>query len=399
LAALLLGLTGLLLAPLHLRRRSPPAAAGGAARSKPQPAERRPPAPLSPRPFAALAVGALALLVLLDQHRFQPWAYQFAVAALVLAFTPPVEAAALLRVLTVAIYFWSSVSKFDYTFLHSTGTLMLDGLFRALQLYPYTIDTRTAVLLAWVLPLDELAVAILLAVRRTRTVGLVASILMHLLLLAALGPLGLNHEPGVLLWNAYFIVQNLLLFRRPPAGWRRTAGPGALLRLREIASGLIPPSRSSGLGRAAVYAAIWLPALEPFGLLDHWPAWAVYSPSIERVALVIPFEDDQRHGFDEWEGHYFAIDSFGAPWRLMDDLWSLETLHAPVYPQGRFHAGVALAAVERHKLQDVATLTVWSRADRLTGRRTRTEYAGEDAIRRYAESFRLNALPRTFWAE
>ena len=39
--------------------------------------------------------------------------------------------------------------------------------------------------------------------------------MLHGLLLVILGPWGLDHKPGVLLWNAYFIVQDVLLLAGP----------------------------------------------------------------------------------------------------------------------------------------------------------------------------------------
>jgi hypothetical protein len=352
------------------------------------------------RTAALLAVGSTTIVVLLDQHRFQPWAYQFAIVALVLAFTPPIPAASLLRVLTVGIYFWSAVSKFDYTFLHTMGPQLLGGLTRALQVDPATMSPGTATFLAWTFPIDELAVAILLAIRRTRTVGLVLAVAMHALLLAALGPLGLNHSLGVLLWNVYFIGQNLLLFRRPAAGWRRTAGPGLWVRLREIARGFMPASASAGVGHAAVFLAVWLPALEPFGLLDNWPAWAVYAPGGERERLLVNDSDAKALLPDELRSYDGPI--FAEWWEVRTDLWSLDSLYAPIYPQDRFRVGVAAAVAERYWLRadpeedwlNSALLVVESRADRFTGKRTRATCRGVREIRDYADSFRLNARPR-----
>lgn len=400
LGTLLGGLIGLLILPR-----------GGASASD----EHHPPAPLTPRPspqgegswnryslkgFALLAVASTTLLVLLNQHRFQPWVYQFATVALVLAFTPPVPAASLLRVLTVGIYFWSAVSKLDYTFLHTMGPQLLGGLSRAFQIDPAAISPATATLLAWAFPLDELAVAALLAIQRTRAVGLTLSIAMHVLLLAALGPLGLDHSAGVLLWNVYFIGQNLLLFRRPGAGWRRTVGPGLWSRLREIASSFVPKSASAGVGHVGVFLAVWLPALEPFGLLDHWPAWAVYAPGGERERLLVNDSDAIALLPDELRSYDGPI--FAEWWEVRTDLWSLDSLSAPVYPQDRFRVGAAAAVAERYWLRadpeedwlNSALLVVESRADRFTGKRTRATCRGVREIRGYAESFRLNALPR-----
>jgi hypothetical protein len=338
----------------------------------------------------------LTLLVLLDQLRFQPWAYQFGIVAIVLAFAPAGNAASLLRVLTVSIYFWSAVSKFDYTFLHGLGPELLRGLLAAFHLEPGWMRPEAATTLAWAFPLDELAVAVLLAIRRTRTIGLVAAIAMHVLLLETLGPFGLNHSPGVLLWNVYFMGQDLLLFRRPAAGWKESAGPGAKQRFRDSLEGLAIPIRRARFAHSVVFLAVWLPILHVFGWLDAWPAWAVYAPASERIVLLISDEDALARGFDKWSSTApFDTARFGSwHWYLADDYWSFDTVKTPLYPESRFRTGVALAAMKRYQLGDAAVLVVESRANRWTGKRTRTTYSGGDAIREYAETFNLNALPR-----
>ncbi|MGC1274696.1 MAG: MauE/DoxX family redox-associated membrane protein [Planctomycetaceae bacterium] len=174
--------------------------------------------------FACLFVASLTLLILLDQHRFQPWAYQFAIVAIALAFVPAQRALSLLRLLrllTIGIYFWSAVSKLDYTFLHGLGPELLRGTLTAFGLEPRWMRSDVATALALAFPLDELAVAALLAFRRTRKYGLILAIAMHVLLLATLGPLGLNHSWGVLLWNVYFIGQDVLLFAPLASGGRQ----------------------------------------------------------------------------------------------------------------------------------------------------------------------------------
>lgn len=398
LTLLLIALVAMLANSLIHRR--PPASAGGdECRDLPTFADAAP----SPkregcrsfswlRAASILFVASLALLILLDQHRFQPWAYQVAIVAIVLAFTPPERAASLLRVLTIGIYFWSAVSKFDYTFLHGLGPELLRGMLAAFRLEPGWIRPEVATLLAWAFPLDELAVAILLAIRKTRTIGLVAAIAMHVLLLATLGPLGLDHSPGVLIWNLYFIGQDLLLFRRAANRGSPTLQPMRLAPVGSLVQRLGARPTTASISYTVVLAGVTLPALEPFGLLDHWPGWAVYSPSAERINATL-FNWNERP--PEELKDYFAVwrgDSFSSGSRL--DLWSLDALSVPLYPQNRFSTGVAIAVIERYGLEETVWMRVDSRANRFTGERSDRTYVGEDGIREYAFSFYLNALPR-----
>ena len=54
-------------------------------------------------------------------------------------------------------------------------------------------------------------VAVGLCFHRTR-LALAGAVLLHAIAVGHPGTLGLDHEPGVLAWNAFFIVQNLVLF-------------------------------------------------------------------------------------------------------------------------------------------------------------------------------------------
>ena len=72
-----------------------------------------------------LFAAATARMVALDQLRLQPWAYQFMLMAVVLALAERNAAFALLRLLIVAFYFHSALTKFDYSFLHTLGQQFL----------------------------------------------------------------------------------------------------------------------------------------------------------------------------------------------------------------------------------------------------------------------------------
>ena len=80
--------------------------------------------------FAAAGV----VMVLVDQHRLQPWAYQMSVAALVLAVAPNRRGLGLLSLLTVSIYLHSGLSKLDHSFLLANGPRLVDAALQAVGL-------------------------------------------------------------------------------------------------------------------------------------------------------------------------------------------------------------------------------------------------------------------------
>lgn len=341
--------------------------------------------PWRQRAITALLVIAGVSLLILDQHRLQPWVWQFSLVILVLATARAERAMTLLRLLTVGIYIWSGLSKLDATFLTTIGPDLWRGLTGALSFDPASFIGLQPRHAAWLMPTGELIVAGWLAWPPARRFGLIGSVALHGTLLLMLGPWGLNHEPGVLLWNIYFIGQNVLLF-----GNCFSSGRTVDKHQGQLIPGV--PSRWH-LAETGVALALILPILEPFGWYDHWPAWSVYTPGAERVTLLVagpaanqlPAELRRYLGPPDWQTGRQV---------LRTDLWSLERLGAPIYPQGRFRAAVAWAVIQEYELGTAAALVVESRADRFTGRRTQREIEGAKSVGRFVSSYWLNTKAR-----
>ena len=321
---------------------------------------------------------ALAGLMLLNQHRIQPWAWEFCLVGLLLALGGVRTGLLSWRWLVISIYVWSAISKLDATFFTSHSPFLLEGLLkalgqpRALALWSEAARWR----LAAAIPHGELLIALALAVPRLRLLGLVGAVAMHAILLLALGPWGHGHQPGVLLWNLFFIGQNLLLFGQPApnrTGWQD-------LRSGEWAAVVV------GL------TAVLFPALEPIGLCDHWPGWVVYASRPERVYVYVAEADADQLPAEAQR--FLEPATPWEPWRqLRIDRWSLASTLAPIYPQDRFAVGIALAIAEGPGAPHVRVIRE-SAADRWTGKRGTSEFVGTTAVAEYSQAFRLNALPR-----
>jgi hypothetical protein len=329
---------------------------------------------------------AIAVLVLADQHRFQPWVYQLVVLQIVLAALPASEAISLARMFVISIYLFSALSKLDRSFFDAGGGQIVEGLLRCLGLADrVNVDART--LLAGGVAAAELLVAVGLFWRRSRKLGWPASIVMHLLLLAALGPWGENSQPGVLLWNVYFILQNVILFGL--AGELRTADSAARVFSTD-------GSRSEWPRRAVcclVAFVILFPLTEPFGLCDVWPAWAVYATEPERLRVFVNAAD--RDHLPPSIGRYLQEPRFEDDLCLVRiDRWSLDACRAPLYPQNRFRLGVALAIADKGALGDRILVELDGAANRFTGERTSRQLKGRAAIVSELDGYWLNGFPR-----
>lgn len=331
---------------------------------------------------------ATSLMVLVDQHRLQPWAYQFAVLCVVLATCPDRWSVRLIRALTISIYFFSALSKLDHTFLFTLGQQLLSTGLQWLGISAQSWPNAARVTGALAFPVGELTVAVLLMFRGTRRVGLAGAITMHSLLILLLGPFGLGHRAGVLIWNGFFIVQDWILFGRrreslhaPPTSANSqpcTRWPSPALRFCGVLVGC---------------TAMLLPALEPLGRWDHWPAWAVYAPQGGYITLLV--SDTASDNLPVEVRQFLTAPREDTTWRtLRIDRWSLAALGVPIYPEERFQLAVALDVIDRYNLDGQAHVVLHSSAARTTGVRNKVVLADRAAIENAATGFTLGARAR-----
>jgi hypothetical protein len=337
-----------------------------------------------------LPIGWLAATVL-NQHRLQPWAYQFAAIATVGQLARPALAVRLLRLLAVGVYFWSALSKLDFQFAHTVGSQLFEQLLKFFGYPPGQFAHRDVAAAALLLPAGELCLVPLLCWHRSRRLGVAAATAMHAALVLLLGPLGLDHAPGVLLWNLYFIVQAWILF------WPSTSH-GAVAGSTAFAAVGHAPARGRRGGEGWAIGLIGLILLLPLGerrgWFDHWPSWALYAPHSSRVAMRIPAArvDSlppslavlvERENASPWQWVVVPLDA-----------WSLEVLRVPIYPQARFQLGVARAVAQRSDLERDVVVELRGPANRTDGRRRSRQLNGIDALRQATGRFFLNAQPR-----
>jgi hypothetical protein len=328
------------------------------------------------RLLLGLSIVLLVALVAQDQHRFQPWVYQYLMTGLALATCSRAKALGLARLFIVALYAHSGLSKLDVSFCRELGNTFLETSVRPLGLVPahWPLALRTGAILA--MPAAELLIAIGLCFPQTRRAALVGAIGLHAALIGVLGPWGLGHSTIVLVWNASLVVEDVLLF----GSIARDPVPGAE---RE--------TLLSGLTTWAFLLATLLPFGERWGIWDTWPSFALYASHPEKTEVLV--HEDDLAILPAAVARYVATGGSG-PWRRLNlTNWSRAVRGVPVYPQARAGTGLAEALAAQTSGRQPIGLIVWSRADRWTGRRTRLECWGLGAIRRRGDSYRLNAHP------
>lgn len=383
------------------------------------------------------------LLVLLNQHRLQPWMYHFLLLSPVLACGSQLHRAgshrphhalrragshrpksmlaggnrpyakhslgltlnspeSLILILTGSIYAWSAWSKLDASFAQTHGRTFVDAITNVLGIRTTFWSDSLRTTTALCLPVGELLIALSFCAKRTRKLGLFASLLMHGALILAVGPWGLDQEWGVVIWNIFFIIQNAaLLWMTNEAAEELPSRNGedhgltsqddviTASRMRLTASRLISITATTTVLCAAI-----LPLLRTVDRFDHWPSWAVYASGIPRTHVLIKTDcvdalpDHVRPFVQE------RLLDDGWSW-VRVDLWSLKSVHAPIYPQDRFHIAVARTLSELASERDAIRIILESSADRWTAARVANDVTGDASIITAAKSLSMNTKPRS----
>ncbi|MCA9199067.1 MAG: hypothetical protein KDA87_16080, partial [Planctomycetales bacterium] len=387
-----------------------------------------------------ITVGCLVGLVLLNQQRFQPWAYQFLLIMLVIHTLPTQRAFLWVRALIISIYLYSAWNKFDYQFTHAIGQRFLETALQLLRIDPTSYTPEARIRMAHIFPLAEGLVGLGLLLPPLRRWAIPIGMMMHAGLIAILGPFGMNHNWGVLLWNVLSMLYLVVVFggQRLPRESTKVDGvvdrQSQIPRWQRILIGhgnwhvvppalvvspalVVPPKGGMSadrtpprggttnqgdvpilhLGTLAVVQlilmlALVLPVFESLGWWDHWPSWGLYSGRSPQVEVLIPADEINRLPQDAlpFLSEARANEAYR---RIRIAEWSLDAIAAPIYPEERFQLGVALALADAGQMDDVLVF-IYHSPDRWTGQRRQEFLQSKNAIQDRAATFRMNAFPR-----
>jgi hypothetical protein len=341
----------------------------------------------------AVVLASLTGLFLLDQHRFQPWAYML---WLITAIFLTCEAPYRLRYfqwLLIGIYFYSGIGKFDFEFLHTVGQQMLNAILKWLRIAPGDFSMPVRIGLVVVFPVFELVLALALMWKGLSRLTAICAILFHTGLILVLGPLGMNHRPGVLIWNIQIALQIYWLFVA-----HRQAAMLSPESVRVTSLGWTNAKWPQRAGLSLVALAVIMPLFERLGFWDHWPSWALYAPHSSRVHVEInspaisklPSELAKlTTAYNGSEEDVLMV------WSAVPiDAWSLETLDTPIYPQSRFQLGVARAILQKIEPEFSARIAILGASNRFYGKREVRWLENELQIAAVADEFWFNSQPR-----
>ena len=318
---------------------------------------------------------ASALLILLNQHRLQPWHWLSILIVLQALLLDDSQRIFTLRITFAGIYFFSAASRFGPDIGEGMTPQILGVFCRAAGL-TRLLNNPTFVYLGCVMmTLTELFTGVALLLPRYRRAAVRMAVLLHLFLLVGLGPLGLNHHGGVLIWNIYFAVATPVLF------WSTST--------------TAPQQPASLCRRSRTVAAVLIlcPASGVSGIADNWPAWQLYSARPDIVRILVHQTSQNR--LPE------SLKPFVSPpvplqdWcHVRIDRWSLATTGAPVYPEDRFQLAIALRLLEAtavEKTQATLRISLETAASPAWWNRSIVNFEDQSSVVDYGDRFLLNA--------
>ncbi len=280
--------------------------------------------------FTASLLGAMALMVFLDQMRLQPWVFIYFLALFPLTLADfhnektrrklGLPLLGYLQVLLVGVYFWSGLHKFTQSFIDFVYPLLLKGLFRV-QDGSWLMEHRQ---LGYGAAAVELLIGLGLIFPKTRNLAVLGAVLMHLLIIAWVSPLGSNPNYVIIPWNVAMI--SLVVLGAYGMKNRISLWPAAHADLR--------------WATAALACLIWfMPALN---LDNRWDAYLSFNLYTERTPhMYVALRQEALQQIDPRLATYFADASLIEEGEVIDvELWSFAELNVPVYPARRVHKAI-----------------------------------------------------------
>ena len=274
----------------------------------------------STRPGAivnGLILIVLSIFIIDDVNRMQPWVYLYLIIFLLTVINRLQGSKEMLInqlwIILIGVYFWSGISKLNYSFLETTYLEVLTKVFRIEDTSSFIAYRE----FGFLIPIIEIAAAILIISKSYRTVGVLLAILTHVFIIYFVSPFALGNNYIVIPWNILMILFLLILYHRKPEAnniWENRFSE----RLVVIALSVL---------------VLMLPFLNLLGRWDNYLSFNLYSGKFEHLLVLV--EDESFELLDENVKEAFEpITKLRGKSMLNVTAWAHRELRTPSYPEG-----------------------------------------------------------------
>lgn len=257
----------------------------------------------------------LAILLLQDQMRWQPWVYLYTFLLIPFLWKKEDQLKLIpyMQVLIVGVYLWSGIYKFNTGFIESTFDHMLEVLFLIRD-----SETRANLhFLGYLIPIVEIGIAVGLIIPRFRKIAVYTAILSHIVILTYL--VLVKQNTVVYPWNLAMIASVLLLFYKNPDPIPLFIRDVWRVRILHI------------IGRTLFLA---LPFLAFFKLWDNYLSFKLYSGNNGLFCVAV--QREEAHKIPKSLHPYLRLSNRVDNYYLIYvNSWAMDELNVAFYSQTR----------------------------------------------------------------
>jgi uncharacterized membrane protein YphA (DoxX/SURF4 family) len=302
-------------------------------------------------PFNKILIGgtilAFLVFILEDITRFQPWLYIYALMLISIALFKNSEddkALFIIRLILSATYIWSGLQKINHAFATET----FPWLMQPLGLKDFFLQHYR---LVYAVPLIEILAGIGLIFKKTYKAAGIGLIMMHIVLIYALGPFGNSWNRSIWPWDISLVIILWLSVTENYQGF----------------SLLFTPLKKSGWFIAIMITVFVMPIFGYAGWWDYYPSGNLYSGNSSELLFCNDKNDNALRStlmqysqtyFPEKDGECYIVDT-----------WALHELNAPLYPEDRYYGKIGKYLCTKVKNARTAKLVIIKR-QKITSKQT-----------------------------
>ena len=272
-----------------------------------------------------------SLSLIQDQLRWQPWVYLYLLAFLPFLLLNKDEDNILgisyLQCLLIGVYIWSGIHKFNLNFIDIAVENISVNFFRVSDLR--TIDLIKS--FGYIIPVFEILTGIFLWFSKTRRIGVLMAIFIHLFVLFYLSPFSMDGNYIVYPWNIEMIILVFLLF------YKTENQINFGIERKPVKSVLI----------IALLLVLGLPIFNFIGLWDHYLSFSLYSEKTPNFYILSknPIESEREY--------ILPIDGMYGGEIISVGYWADKELNVPIYPESRIYQSFADLYIKKGKDKDL----------------------------------------------